>query len=86
MRSHQQATREDLATEIADSVDYVIQIKRCPDGRKVSDIVAVTGFSRDRKMFECDSVFSLASANSLLTTTLGGNERCPYSRFSTSRR
>src|SRR6202166_2957773 len=43
MRSHQQATREDLATEIADSVDYVIQIKRCPDGRKVSDIVQVTG-------------------------------------------
>jgi pilus assembly protein CpaF len=39
MRSHQQATREDLATEIADSVDYVIQIKRCPDGRKVSDIL-----------------------------------------------
>ena len=43
MRSHQQATREDLATEIADSVDYVIQIKRYPDGRKVSDIVAGHG-------------------------------------------
>jgi pilus assembly protein CpaF len=73
MRSHQQATREDLATEIADSVDYVIQIKRCPDGRKVSDIVQVTGFSRDRKMFECDSVYSLAPTSSLLSPRLGGN-------------
>jgi pilus assembly protein CpaF len=73
MRSHQQATREDLATEIADSVDYVIQIKRCPDRRKVSDIVQVTGFNRDRKMYECDSVYSLAPANTLHTTTFGGN-------------
>jgi Flp pilus assembly CpaF family ATPase len=73
MRSHQQATREDLATEIADSVDYVIQIRRYPSGRKVSDIVEVTGFSRDRKMYECDSVYSLAAESSLLTTTLGGN-------------
>jgi pilus assembly protein CpaF len=73
MRSHQQATREDLATEIADSVDYVIQIKRRPDGRKVSDIVQVTGFSRDRKMFECDSVYSLAPTSSLLSPTVGGN-------------
>jgi pilus assembly protein CpaF len=73
MRSHQQATREDLATEIADSVDYVIQIRRYPSGRKVSAIVEVTGFSRDRKMYECDSVYSLAAESSLLTTTLGGN-------------
>ena len=72
MRSHQQATREDLATEIADSVDYVIQIKRYPDG-KVSDIVQVAGFNRDRKMYEYEPVFSLAPANSLLTTTFGGN-------------
>ena len=65
-------TREDLATEIADSVDYVIH-KRYPDGRKVSDIVQVAGFNRDRKMYECDSVFSLAPANTLITTTFGGN-------------
>src|SRR6202521_3315015 len=73
MRSHQQATREDLATEIADSVDYVIQIKRYPGGRKISDIVQVAGFNRDRKMYECESVFSLAPANTLITTTFGGN-------------
>ena len=73
MRSHQQATREDLATEIADSVDYVIQIKRYPGGRKVSDIVQVAAFNRDRKMYEYQPVFSLAPANSLFTTTFGGN-------------
>ena len=30
MRSHQQATRDDLAAEIAESVQLVVQIQRTP--------------------------------------------------------
>ena len=56
MRAHQQSTRDDLATEVADSVDYVIQIGRTPTGRKVSEIVAVKCFDRERKVYECESV------------------------------
>ena len=71
MRSHQQSQRDDLAAEIADSVDYVIQIKRCPTGRKVSDVVQVTGFSRERRVYEWDAIYSLPTTNSLISSNLG---------------
>jgi pilus assembly protein CpaF len=73
MRSHQQSQRDDLAAEIADSVDYVIQIKRCTTGRKVSDVVQITGFNRERRVYECDTIYSMTPTSSLLSTTLGGN-------------
>jgi pilus assembly protein CpaF len=56
MRAHQQSQRDDLATEVADSVDYVIQIGRTPTGRKVSEIVEVKCFDRERKVYECESI------------------------------
>jgi pilus assembly protein CpaF len=56
MRAHQQSKRDDLATEVADSVDYVIQIGRTPTGRKVSEIVEVKCFDRERKVYECESI------------------------------
>jgi pilus assembly protein CpaF len=56
MRAHQQSQRDDLATEVADSVDYVIQIGRTPIGRKVSEIVEVKCFDRERKVYECESI------------------------------
>ena len=57
MRSHQQSVRDDIAAEIADSVDYVVQIGRTLDGRRVTDIAHVTGFARDHKCFELETVF-----------------------------
>jgi pilus assembly protein CpaF len=56
MRAHQQSTRDDLAAEVADSVDYVIQIGRTPTRRKVSEIVEVKCFDRERKVYECEAV------------------------------
>ena len=56
MRAHQQSKRDDLAAEVADSVDYVIQIGRTPTGRKVSEIVEVKCFDRERKVYECESI------------------------------
>jgi pilus assembly protein CpaF len=56
MRAHQQSTRDDIATEVADSVDYVIQIGRTPTGRKVSEIVEVKCFDREHKVYECEAV------------------------------
>jgi pilus assembly protein CpaF len=52
MRSHQQSTRDDLGAEVADSVDYVIQIGRTATGRRVSDIVEVTSYNREHKVYE----------------------------------
>jgi pilus assembly protein CpaF len=57
MRAHQQSTRDDIAAEIADSVDYVVQVKRTPTGRRVTEIANITGYSREHKMFETDTVF-----------------------------
>lgn len=57
MRSHQQSVRDDIAAEIADSVDYVVQVKRTHEGRRVTDIAHVNGFARDLKCFELETVF-----------------------------
>jgi pilus assembly protein CpaF len=72
MRAHQQATRDDLADEIGDSVDYVVQVQRYADGRKVREIAHVKGYNRELKVYDCDTVFSLLPDSSLIPpTTIG---------------
>jgi pilus assembly protein CpaF len=69
MRSHQQSTRDDIATEVADSVDYVIQIGRTPKGRRISEITEVKGFNRESKVYGLNPIFSpsiLGPNNTLL--------------------
>ena len=56
MRSHQQATRDDIAAEIADSVQVVVQVQRTPNGRRVTEIIELRGYDRDRKVFLYDSI------------------------------
>jgi pilus assembly protein CpaF len=66
MRAHQQATRDDLAAEIGDSVDSVVQVKRYADGRKVSEIAHVKGYQRELKVYDCETVFSLLPDRSFI--------------------
>jgi pilus assembly protein CpaF len=82
MRAHQQATRDDLAAEIGDSVDYVVQVKRYADGRKVSEIAHVKGYNRELKVHDCDTVFSLSRDSSLITQPQQEPRGCHYSKFS----
>jgi pilus assembly protein CpaF len=56
VRAHQQSRYDDLAIEVGDSVDYVIQIGRTANGRRVSEIVYVHGFNRDDKTFEISPI------------------------------
>jgi pilus assembly protein CpaF len=72
MRAHQQATRDDLAAEIGDSVDYVVQVKRYAEGRKIGEIVHVKGYNRERKVYDCDTVYALDRNRSLIHSTLTG--------------
>jgi len=58
MRSHQQANRDDIAAEIADSVQYVVQVQRYATGRKVSEVVEVLGYDRTAKVFEFTTKFN----------------------------
>jgi len=60
MRSHQQANRDDIAAEIADSVQYVVQVQRYANGRKISEVVEVLGYDRTAKVFEFDTKFNRA--------------------------
>jgi pilus assembly protein CpaF len=56
MRSHSQSLRDDIATEIADSVDYVIQVQRMAAGRRVTEVAHVVGFSREDKCFALETL------------------------------
>lgn len=64
MRSHQQSLRDDVAAEIADSVDYVIQVQRTAAGRRVTEIAHVQGFSREAKCFALETVFPTLNESS----------------------
>lgn len=64
MRSHQQANRDDIAAEIADSVQYVVQLQRFPTGRKVSEVVEVLGYDRTMKTFQTRTAYSFDDQDS----------------------
>jgi pilus assembly protein CpaF len=63
MRSHQQSNRDDIAAEIAESVQVVVQVSRFAEGRRVSEIIAVRGYDREHKVFLYDTVFEFNSIN-----------------------
>ncbi len=62
MRAHQQATRDDIAAEIAESVQIVIQVQRFVEGRRVSAVIAVRGYDRAQKIFLYQPVYDLHHA------------------------
>jgi pilus assembly protein CpaF len=59
MRSHQQATREDISSEIADSVHLVIQIQRVPEGRRITQVIELRGYDRVQKSFLFETQFDV---------------------------
>jgi pilus assembly protein CpaF len=63
MRSHQQSNRDDIAAEIAESVQVVVQVSRFAEGRRVSEIIAVRGYDRDHKVFLYETIFDSNSIN-----------------------
>jgi len=44
-------------SEIAESVQLVIQLQRYPDGRKVTEVIEVDGYDCDRKVIEYHTIF-----------------------------
>ena len=58
MRSHPQATRDDVAEEIAESVQRVVQVQRTAEGRRVTEIIEVNGYDRERKVFLYDFIYN----------------------------
>ncbi len=57
MRSHQQSNRDDIASEIAESVQVVVQVSRFPEGRAIQEVIAVQGYDRNTKTFQVETVY-----------------------------
>lgn len=57
MRSHQQASIEDIEAEIAEAVNFVIHIERQPGRRAIREVIAVDGYDRHAQSFQLESVF-----------------------------
>ena len=57
MRSHQQSNRDDIASEIAESVQVVLQVSRFPEGRAIHEVIAVQGYDRTSKTFQVETVY-----------------------------
>lgn len=64
MRSHQQANRDDIATEIGDSVQIVVQVQRFTDGRRIAEVIELRGYDRVEKMFRSETIYDLHHAQS----------------------
>jgi pilus assembly protein CpaF len=59
-RSHQQSNLHDIASEIGECVQYVVQCKRFVEGRKISGIIKLKGYSRSTQTQEHDVIFDIA--------------------------
>ena len=57
LRSHQQATYEDIEAEIGEAVDYVVHIERQPGRRIVREVLQVDDYDRRTRQFAMEYVF-----------------------------
>jgi pilus assembly protein CpaF len=59
LRSHSQATFEDIEAEIGEAVDYVVHVERQPGRRVIREVLALRGYNRDAKRFQIEPVFEV---------------------------
>lgn len=64
MRTHQQANRDDIATEIGDSVQIVMQVQRFAEGRRITEVIELHHYDRAEKLFRFESVYDLHQTHS----------------------
>jgi pilus assembly protein CpaF len=57
MRSHQQASLEDVEAEIGEAVDLVVHIERQPGRRAVREVLRLSGYDRRANQFVCERIF-----------------------------
>ena len=57
LRSHPQATFEDIEAEIAEAVDCVIHVVREPDRRVVREVLRLDGYNRATQSFQFEMVY-----------------------------
>ena len=57
LRSHSQATIEDVEAEIGEAVDLVIQVERQPGRRIVREVLQLRGYNRASQQFNFEMVY-----------------------------
>jgi pilus assembly protein CpaF len=67
LRSHSQASFEDIEAEIGGAVDYVIHVEREPGRRMIREVLRLHGYDRAAQCFQMEHVFQ--AKNSM---TMGG--------------
>jgi pilus assembly protein CpaF len=61
LRSHSQATFEDVEAEIGEAVDLVIHVDREPGRRVIREVLRLNGYSRSTQSFQIEYVFQAGS-------------------------
>jgi len=61
LRSHSQATFEDIEAEIGEAVDYVIHVERQPGRRMIREVLKLNGYDRTAQAFQMEQVFQTGS-------------------------
>jgi pilus assembly protein CpaF len=62
MRSHQQATYEDVAAEIGEAVNFVVHVERQPGRRAIREVLRLDGYDRQAQEFRFEMVFGGADS------------------------
>jgi pilus assembly protein CpaF len=61
LRSHSQATFEDIEAEIGEAVDYVVHIERQPGRRVIREVLRMNGYNRAAQTFQTELVYQSGS-------------------------
>jgi pilus assembly protein CpaF len=61
LRSHSQATFEDIEAEIGEAVDYVVHVERQPGRRVIREVLRMNGYNRAAQTFQTELVYQSGS-------------------------
>ena len=61
LRSHSQATFEDVEAEIGEAVDLVIHVEREPGRRVIREVLRLNGYNRSTQSFQTEYVYRAGS-------------------------
>jgi pilus assembly protein CpaF len=61
LRSHSQATFEDIEAEIGEAVDLVVHVERQPGRRVIREVLKMNGYNRAAQSFQTEIVFEASS-------------------------
>jgi pilus assembly protein CpaF len=71
LRSHAQATFEDIEAEIGEAVDYVVHVEREPGRRVVREVLQIVDYDRRNQQFQFEAVYKLDSAFNPIADSIG---------------